>query len=224
MTDKYPMFERQFFRYFMLILTILRLRKLFKLCKWLLSRRSNIRVKMILSVLNSLLKKRPLLVSMISNTIKTAGADFVAQHLIEGKDEIDYKRVAVFASFGLTYLGGWQYVLFNKMFPRLEMMMARAHWQKTSRAATLTFLDMGIHTPFMYFPAFYSVKNIVDGGDLAKGIKDYRSNMQSDLIAMWQVWIPAQMINFAFVPLYLRMPFIAGVSFAWTVILSITRG
>ncbi len=35
---------------------------------------------------------------------------------------------------------------------------------------------------------------------------------------------PPQLVNFSVVPLHLRIPFVAGVSFAWTVILSVLRG
>lgn len=177
-----------------------------------------------LSATNTLLKKRPFMISLVSNTIKTIGADLVTQHIIESKSETDWKRVSVFASFGLMYLGGWQYVLFNKIFPKVEKIMLASKWTSTSKSATLTFLDMGVHTPLMYFPAFYTIKNIADGQGVDNIIKDYKTNIKDDLATIWKLWIPAQMINFTYIPIHLRMPFITGVSFAWTIILSMTRG
>ena len=38
------------------------------------------------------------------------------------------------------------------------------------------------------------------------------------------MWVPAQLINFAFVPRHLRIPYVAAVSFGWTVILSVMQG
>lgn len=60
--------------------------------------------------------------------------------------------------------------------------------------------------------------------DLGKAIADYRENMREDLLALWKVWIPATVVNFAFMPMYARIPFAAGVSLLWTCILSSMRG
>lgn len=38
---------------------------------------------------------------------------------------------------------------------------------------------------------------------------------------MWSIWIPAQLINFSVVPLHLRVPYVAGVAFGWTIVLSV---
>lgn len=36
--------------------------------------------------------------------------------------------------------------------------------------------------------------------------------------------MPAQFINFSVVPVHLRVPFAAGVSFVWSCVLSVLRG
>jgi len=60
--------------------------------------------------------------------------------------------------------------------------------------------------------------------DLSRAIAEYRINMKEDLLALWKVWVPATIINFAFMPMYARIPFVAGVSLLWTMILSAMRG
>lgn len=179
---------------------------------------------MALARLNAFFIKRPLVVSLVGNTIKTAAADVFTQKYLEEKDELDLKRLAVFTSFGLTYLGGWQYFLFNKLFVRCEKMMTFAKWQPLTQASILTFLDLGLHTPLMYYPAFYSIKSYLDGKTVANTMTTYNANIQSDMVAMWKIWLPAQMTNFMFIPLHMRMPFIASVSFGWTIVLSMMRG
>lgn len=52
----------------------------------------------------------------------------------------------------------------------------------------------------------------------------YRANAWEDLRAIWSVWVPAQFINFAFSPMWLRVPFVAVVSSGWTAYVSFTRG
>jgi predicted amino acid-binding ACT domain protein len=78
----------------------------------------------------------------------------------------------------------------------------------------------------MYFPAFYMTKELVmaEKPDISKCLANCRANMKEDLIALWKVWVPAMVINFSFMPMYARIPFVAGVSLLWTCILSSMRG
>lgn len=174
--------------------------------------------------INQFLKQRPLLVSLVSNTVKTASADYITQKYIEGKQEIDNKRLALFTSFGLAYLGGWQYYLFNKVFVNCDNIIFKYGLKKPYRSAVLTFLDLGIHTPLMYYPSFYAMKGYLDDKTIFDSLSVYKSNFKTDLLSIWQLWIPAQMINFTFIPIHLRMPYITCVSFGWTIILSMARG
>lgn len=77
---------------------------------------------------------------------------------------------------------------------------------------------LGVHHPLMYFPAFYCTKELVmaDKPDFGKVIADYKQNMKEDLLALWKIWLPATLFNFAFMPMHLRIPFAAGVSLLWT--------
>lgn len=180
--------------------------------------------EMYLSKVNAFFKQRPLFVSLIGNTIKTAAADTVTQKYIEQKEELDMKRLAVFTTFGFAYLGGWQHFLFNKVFVQCERVMTVAKWRPFTQSSVLTFLDLGIHTPLMYYPCFYGIKSFLEDKRMIDTFTTYKANINNDMIAMWKVWIPAQMTNFMFVPLHMRMPFIASVSFGWTIILSMMRG
>ena len=60
--------------------------------------------------------------------------------------------------------------------------------------------------------------------DIMKVLQDYQKNMKEDLLALWKIWVPATMFNFAFMPMHLRIPFVAGVSLLWTCVLSAMRG
>jgi predicted amino acid-binding ACT domain protein len=78
----------------------------------------------------------------------------------------------------------------------------------------------------MYFPAFYMTKELVmsDSPNISKCLANCRANMKEDLIALWKIWVPAMIFNFSFMPMYARIPFVAGVSLLWTCILSAMRG
>jgi predicted amino acid-binding ACT domain protein len=91
------------------------------------------------------------------------------------------------------------------------------------------FIDQCIHHPFMYFPAFYCIKELVmhdkPNFSMKSGcLAEYRRNMKEDLLALWKLWVPLTVINFAFMPMYARIPFAACVSLVWTCILSAMRG
>ena len=101
--------------------------------------------------------------------------------------------------------------------------------------ATLSFLGLtqSLHRfvlffshPLMYFPAFYCTRELVmkEKPDLARTLATYRANLQEDLLALWKVWVPGTLINFAFMPMYARIPFVACISLLWTCILSTMRG
>jgi protein Mpv17 len=177
-----------------------------------------------LTYINTFLRRRPLLVSLVSNTTKTAAADLITQTVIEDKKELDFKRLGLFTTFGFAYLGGWQYFLFNKAFVRCEKHMTVRKYGRGTSAAVLTFLDLGFHTPLLYFPSFYALKGYIDGTPMTETVTKYKSNITEDMISMWKLWLPAQMVNFSCVPIHMRMPFITCVSFAWTIVLSMQRG
>lgn len=179
---------------------------------------------MVISRVNAFFKRYPLLVSLVGNTIKTASADIVTQKYLENKKELDIQRLTVFTSFGLVYLGGWQHYLFNNLFVRCEKIMTLAKYKPISQSIVLTFLDLGLHTPLMYYPSFYMIKGYLENQSIETVITTYNDNIKSDIITMWKIWFPAQMINFMFCPIHLRMPFITSVSFGWTIILSLMRG
>lgn len=171
------------------------------------------------------LQKHPFAVSLVSNTAKAVVADVVAQKVIEDRKELDLQRVGVFGLFGLTYLGGWQYCVFNKAFVSCEKMMTQTYkMSKLSQACVLTFLDMGVHTPLMYYPAFYTIKGHLHGTSFSQSMEQYKHNFVTDMIDICKLWVPVQIANFTFLPIYMRMPCITGVSFLWTMLLSFKRG
>ena len=86
------------------------------------------------------------------------------------------------------------------------------------------FVENGINNPLLYFPIFYSIQELLAGGNVVDGLKKYQKNAWEDVTAIWAVWVPAQFINFAFSPLWFRVPFVACVSAGWTAYVSFTRG
>lgn len=182
--------------------------------------------------------KYPLAFGVILSGCKTSLSDLLVQKVVERREQVDWKRNAAFAAFGFIYLGGVQYTLyvpvFGRLFPNAAKFAAKPLRQKLKdtkgmiQLVAQTFLDQCVHHPLMYFPAFYITKELVMAPtgtpDIGRVLADYRRNMKEDLLALWKIWVPATLINFAFMPMHLRIPMVAGVSLLWTCVLSAMRG
>mmetsp|Transcript_30328 Transcript_30328/g.66513 ORF Transcript_30328/g.66513 Transcript_30328/m.66513 type:complete len:419 (-) Transcript_30328:464-1720(-) len=179
-------------------------------------------------------KTHPFKFGCIFSCAKTSFSDWLVQTAIEKREQIDWRRNSTFALFGLVYLGGIQYALyvpvFGRLFPTAAAFAAAPLSAKLSdftgirRMLSQVFLDQFVHHPIMYFPAFYSLKEVVNGGTPQMGIEKYRKNCTEDLLALWKLWVPSMIINFTFMPMYGRIPWVATTSLLWTCILSYMRG
>jgi predicted amino acid-binding ACT domain protein len=180
--------------------------------------------------------KYPFAFGVLFSGVKTSAADVLVQKVVERKERIDWKRNSAFAAFGFVYLGAVQYAiyvpLFGRLFPSAASFVAKSIRDKVKDVRGMfqlggqVVLDQFVHHPFMYFPAFYMTKEAVMSSqpDLLRALNDYKRNMKEDLLALWKIWVPATLVNFSFMPMYMRIPFVAGVSLLWTCILSTMRG
>eukprot|EP00590_Aulacoseira_subarctica_P006161 CAMPEP_0172420532 /NCGR_PEP_ID=MMETSP1064-20121228/6896_1 /TAXON_ID=202472 /ORGANISM="Aulacoseira subarctica , Strain CCAP 1002/5" /LENGTH=409 /DNA_ID=CAMNT_0013160537 /DNA_START=220 /DNA_END=1446 /DNA_ORIENTATION=+ len=178
----------------------------------------------------------PLAFGVVISTAKTSFSDLLVQKVVERRENIDWKRNAAFATFGFFYLGGVQYMiyvpLFGRLFPNAAAFAAKPIREKIKDIRGLrdlvsqVFLDQCVHHPLLYFPAFYCTKELVmnQQPDIHRCLMEYKTNMKEDLIALWKVWVPSTLLNFAFMPMWARIPWVAGTSLFWTCILSAMRG
>jgi len=174
----------------------------------------------------SLSEAKPLTVGVIVSGILGVSGDAVAQKCYNG--EFHLRRNIVFGIHGLLYIGVVQYLLWNRIFPlvmrRLPTKVARY------QTSTMVAMDLALHIPFLYFPVFYVLKELVvnrgklDTDMLRSVYNIWRSNLCEDLRVTWAVWGPVQCVTFSIVPMHLRVPFVSVVNFMWTCILSAMRG
>jgi len=91
--------------------------------------------------------------------------------------------------------------------------------------------DALVHMPWFYLPAFYTLKSFLET-EGATTVNDYlqeaninwRANFRNDIKVFWQWWVPALVVNFSICPLWMRIPFVAGVSFFFTMHWSFLHG
>ena len=195
------------------------------------------------STLTHVPKKYPFLFAVGFTAFKTGSVDLIVQKFVDKNEKIDWRRFGTFFMFGVCYQGAWQFLLFNRMMPHF-IPNAFAFAEKPFRAKLKdvqgmknvlwqNFVENGINNPFLFFPCFYSIKefmhykstnNYGDSTLFSRAMVKYRANFWSDVKDIWSVWVPAQTINFAFSPAWLRVPFVACVSAGWTAYISITKG
>lgn len=174
-------------------------------------------------IVSTYAKDHPVVFGCAVTVVKTSVADIMAQKIIEGKQDVDWRRNAGFCVFGFLYLGLGQYWLYNKLFHRLCAPLKAKYGYNVTVAAKV-FLDQAIHHPFLYFPVFYSIKATVEGKDLAWAWNKYTTELWDSVQKLWMIWVPSQIVNFALVPMHYRIPFVAAVSFVWTTVLSVMQG
>jgi hypothetical protein len=146
--------------------------------------------------------------------------------------------VAVFSGLGFSFNGSWQYFLFVKAMPKLlpnavkfiekPFMEKMKDKQGLKEVFIQNLIENGFNNPILYFPIFYTIQEFLnkglEHGSVKSALSRYGNNFKEDMFAMWSVWVPAQLINFGFSPLWLRVPFVAVVSALWTAYVSISRG
>jgi hypothetical protein len=186
--------------------------------------------------LAALPREQPLLFGASVTCVKTAAADVLTQTagLGRGWSELDWRRIGVFALFGALYLGGVQYALFVKIYPRLLPLAstyAAMNWRAKladgrgfASVLAQVALDQGLHWPFAAIPCFYLFKGLGEGESIGATGRALRQNWSSDVLACWAFWLPADAVSFGVLPLHWQVPFAAAVSFAYTSFVSFRRG
>ena len=177
---------------------------------------------MVMAALKHVVNHHPFKFGCVFSMFKTSFSDWLVQTQVEKRERIDWKRNSTFALFGLGYLGGVQYAiyvpLFQRLFPGAAAYAAAPLAQKVKDVAgtrnmlAQVFLDQFVHHPFMYFPAFYCLKEVVQGNAPEEGLKRYSKNYKEDLVALWQLWVPSTILNFSLMPMQLRIPWVASTS------------
>ena len=179
--------------------------------------------------------RHPFPTALVTSVGKCVVSDVAVQMAVEGKryDEVDRRRVFCFFALGLTYVGAFQYGLYNRLMkPMGDLLTAR--FGTSASVATMVALDQFVVCPVIYLPTFFGLKQWSSGecgfvevpGKIATkmAISEYDAGEFVTMSAMWAYWIPAQAINFWIVPRHLTIPFMNLLGFGWNAIMSAMNG
>eukprot|EP00035_Acanthoeca_spectabilis_P020538 m.433431 g.433431 ORF g.433431 m.433431 type:complete len:285 (-) comp17575_c0_seq1:345-1199(-) len=143
----------------------------------------------------------------------------------DGEGSWDFQRSLLFSAFGLFYASSIGYTVYNRVYPRLF---------GAGRPVTTALCDIMTNCPFLYFPMFYVAKAFaftpvtqwsIRTAEVVKSSHHmWRDNLRGDCMAAAMFWFPVNSVNFRFVPLHLRLPFMSVIGCAWAVVLSSRNG
>lgn len=193
--------------------------------------------------------KHPFSTALITSVTKCVASDVAVQYFVEGRKELDTNRVFCFFTLGLTYVGAFQYGLYNHLMKPLGGAL-KAMWGTGASVGTMVAIDTFLVCPFIYLPAFFGLKlwangectlaetpakisekllgsggvGAIGGGHEGEQAQGEEGMGWMTLIALWAYWMPAQAINFWVVPRHLTIPFMNVLGFGWNCIMSAMNG
>lgn len=198
------------------------------------------RFKQVCLKLDGMIRRRPLCFGLAIPTVNAVIGDLIVQltlskqsprnhtsstyygfnatptlNLLHRLRGIDWNRTAVFATFGFCYQGAAQYILYFKVLNQLTRRIVdpkRVFLDKTVKLS----IEQFVHTPFVYFPAFFIIKNKIREPNARA---TYTLPSADTLFTCWKVCIPAQWITFS-VAGHWRLPWLSSYALLFTMFLS----
>ena len=174
--------------------------------------------------------ERPFVTAMFSSVTKCVVSDAFVQIVMEEKSvfALDWNRVASFFILGVTYVGAFQYRLYNHWLKPLNDAW-RPKYGLALSTGGVVMIDQAFVQPFLYLPTFLGIRVLSEGGcrivDLPREVFAMWEKTAFDtLSALWCVWVPAQVINFAIIPKHLTIPWMNAIGLMWNGVLSFMHG
>ena len=107
-------------------------------------------------------------------------------------------RSAIFGTVGLVYIGPMLHLNYSKILPTLVPECAKtAAWMMASKKLLF---DQLIFAPICTSGFFITI-NLLECNGLQKGVNDVKDKLWRSMLVNWQLWVPANFLNFCFVPM-----------------------
>jgi len=178
--------------------------------------------------------RHPFTTALVTSVTKCVASDLAVQKFVERREEVDFRRVGCFFVLGLTYVGAFQYGLYNRLMKPLGDALT-TRWGTGAGVGAMVAVDQFIVCPLVYLPSFYALKAMADGECSAAEAPAHVARKLLGgggedgggwltLVALWAYWMPAQAVNFWAVPRHLTIPFMNVAGFGWNAIMSAMNG
>ena len=161
---------------------------------------------------------------MATAFVLACAGDAIAQR-IEGTAALSLRRMLVLGGVNVIYIVPiltFFYAVNEKLAARLQLQPG------TKRTLVQLAFDQLVNAPIVVagFYVAFGLASAVASGSLASFsaaaiAAKLRAEYVLTIVSNWKVWVLPQLLNFAIVPVNLRVPFANLVGLVWTVILSI---
>jgi len=165
--------------------------------------------------LRQLAADHPVKTNMATGLVLGTAGDMVAQLAIERRDSYDFRRTLAFGLFTSGF-AGFVYTPFYRLLDRRFGTASSLRVVAKKVAAENLFF-----TPFIYFPSFYMITGAIRGDSARDSWSKMKEQYIDANMHAWQMWVVADAVNFALVPLQFRVIFACSAEFVWVSILSI---
>lgn len=181
---------------------------------------------------NDALQANPLLVKSLTAGLILGAADLAGQALegVTAKADSDKKgtsppsstasldlaRTARFAFFGLVLQAPWNHFYYQLLDGAIPPTVEP--WTPTT--AVKTVIDQFVQAP-IFTVLIFAFLGFLEGKSLEAVQKQLENDYRDTMIANWKLWVPATVINLAFVPPILRVLYLNVVFFFWSIFLSL---
>lgn len=163
----------------------------------------------------SLLASQPLATKSATAAVLNAAGDASAQLLIEkkkGLSELDWARLGRFALLGAALVGPalhWWYGTLSRVVTL----------QGTAGALTRLGLDQLAFGP-VFIGSFLAALGLLEGKSVPQVKQRLRDDLPTTVCSNWILWVPANFVNFRFVPVPLQVAFSNFVALFWNTYVS----
>ena len=95
-----------------------------------------------------------------------------------------------------------------RLFPNVDAFLALPVRERLQSAAGLravggqVAIENVLNNAVLYFPSFYAVQSLYQGGRAIDGLAKFRERWREDVPAIWSFWVPVQTLNFLVSPLW----------------------
>jgi len=171
---------------------------------------------------NGALATSPLLVKSVTACVILGAADLAGQAVQDSlrsgdeRTKLDIARTVRFAFFGLVLQAPWNHFYYQLLDGAIPP--TADPW--TSTTAVKTVIDQFVQAP-IFTVLIFGFLGFLEGKNL-ESIKEQLDDDYTDtMVANWKLWVPATVINLAFVPPILRVLYLNCVFFFWSIYLSL---
>lgn len=173
---------------------------------------------------NDALQSDPLVTKSVTACVILGAADLAGQALEaklkedDGEEAaaVDYARTARFAFFGLVLQAPWNH--FYYQFLDGAIPPTEEPWTATTGIKVV--IDQFIQAP-IFTVLIFSFLGFLEGKSAASIKQQLDDDYVDTMLANWKLWLPATVVNIAFVPPILRVLYLNCVFFFWSIFLSL---